>query len=222
MKPKLTPNKPFLLILYGYPGAGKTLFARQFANELENTIHMHADKLQHDLAEQLPVETSSNSSLSGTIFKYLVNEYLGNGLSVILDASLTKKNERKLFKKIAADNKASTIIVWIQIDADSAFSRVKKRDRRKAEDKYSQEYVSSEFKSVISSAQNPDNEDFVVISGKHTFQSQRSSVLKKLFETGILTRDQATQNIVKPGLVNLVPKNFSERGLLSRRNISIK
>lgn len=222
MKPKLTPNKPFLVILYGYPGAGKTLFARQFAAELENTVHMHADKLQHDLAEKLPNETSANPSLSGTIFKYLTDEYLSNGLSVILDASLTRKSERKIFKKIAVDNKASSIIVWLQIDADSAFSRVKKRDRRKTEDKYSQDYTPSEFQSVISGSQNPENEEFIVISGKHTFQSQRSSVLKKLFDMGVLSRDQATQNIVKPGLVNLVPKNFSERGLLSRRNISIK
>lgn len=210
------------MLLYGYPGSGKTLFARQFADELQNTIHLHADKLQHDLAEQLHAENQHNSALSGIIFKYLTEEYLNNGISVVLDASLTKKNERKIFRKIAADNKAEVVLVWLQIDADSAFARVKKRDKRKTEDKYADEYSPSEFQSIISGCQNPENEDFVVISGKHTFQSQKASVHKKLYELGILSRDHATQNIIKPGLVNLVPKNFSERSLLGRRNISIK
>lgn len=208
-------------MLYGYPGAGKTLFARQFADELQNTIHLQADKLQHNLLENLPGDASS-SSIPGTILKYLTNEYLNNGISVVLDASLTTKNERKLIRKIANDNKVESFIVWLQIDADSAFARVKKRDRRKIEDKYADEYIPSEFQSIISSCQNPDNEDFIVISGKHTFQSQKVSVLKKLYELGLLSRDQATQNIVKPGLVNLVPKNFSERGILGQRNISIR
>ena len=72
--------------------------------------------------------------------------------------------------------------------------------------------------------QNPSTtEDYVVISGKHTFNTQRNAVLKRLYELGMLSAESITSNVVKPELVNLVPKNpAAGRVDMSRRNIVIR
>jgi hypothetical protein len=66
------------------------------------------------------------------------------------------------------------------------------------------------------------NEDFIVVSGKHTFLSQKSAVVRKLHDLGLLSSTDLTNNVSKPQLVNLVPKNISGRVDLSRRNINIR
>lgn len=221
MTSKLTPAKPFLMILYGYPGSGKTFFARQMSEELNNTVHLHADKLQSDLSQELSSLSQSNGSFFNTIIKYMAQEYLNNGISVIADVPVNKKSDRRAFKALALANKALPILIWLQIDAESSFVRVKKRDRRKYEDKYAPEYTPDQFQEILSGSQNPNNENFTVISGKHTFKSQRAAILKKLYEQNIIKLDDSTNRLVKPELVNLIPK-LQARGHVLKRNISIR
>ena len=70
--------------------------------------------------------------------------------------------------------------------------------------------------------QNPRNEDYLVVSGKHTFNTQRSAVVKRLYEIGLISVDSANARIIKPGLVNLVPNPTAGRVDISRRNIVIR
>ena len=79
------------------------------------------------------------------------------------------------------------------------------------------------FDSIIGGMQNPTiTEDYMVISGKHTFNTQRSAVIKRLYDTGLLHSEQTTTGIAKPALVNLVPNTAGGRVDTSRRNISIR
>lgn len=222
MKSKLTANKPFLLMLYGYPGSGKTFFARQFAEEFNSAVHLDVDKINHELGDELHTINQHDHRVPEIIIKYMAKEFLNSGSSIIFDVSATKKSERKRIAKMALEHKATPILVWLQIDADSAFMRARKRDRRKAEDKYAAEYSSSEFQSIISSSQNPLNEDYVVISGKHTFKTQRGFVMKKMYDLGVLTPGQVSGKIVKPELINLVPNLSGRSSVLGKRNISIR
>lgn len=100
--------------------------------------------------------------------------------------------------------------------------RLKGRDMRKSDDKYAKPYTKQTFDQYISAMQNPANEDYMVISGKHTFNTQRSAVVKKLYELGVVNAESASTNVVKPGMVNLVPKINGGRVDMSRRNITIK
>ena len=70
--------------------------------------------------------------------------------------------------------------------------------------------------------QNPiEREDFVVISGKHSFTSQKHAVYKKLVEKKLLNTDYANSNMPKPELVNLIPNLYGGRVDNRRRNIRI-
>lgn len=216
MQGKISPNKPVMIVLYGFPGSGKSTFAKQFAEEL-GAMHLHADKVASDLFN------GDVSKEQQKIVQYMAHELLKAGVSVVYDGPTARLAERRATQAVAYNAKAKIILVWLQIDPDTAFHRTQSRDRRKIEDKYAREYSQDTFESAISNQQNPDHEQYVVISGKHTFHTQSAAVLKKLYELGIISSIQASQaNLVKPELVNLVPQKLGGRVDMSRRNISVR
>lgn len=216
MQGKINPSKTILVVLYGFPGSGKTTFARQFAEELGG-MHLHADKIAADLFD------GNTTKEQQQFVQYMGHELLKAGVCVVYDGPATRIAERRSLRAVANSAKAMTVQVWLQIDSDTAFHRTQNRDRRKNEDKYAKEYNQDSFEAAIANQQNPDHEDYVVISGKHTFNTQNAAVLKRLYELGLISSIQASQaNLVKPGLVNLVPQKFGGRVDMSRRNISVR
>jgi hypothetical protein len=69
--------------------------------------------------------------------------------------------------------------------------------------------------------QNPQAEDYLVISGKHTFATQKSAIINRLYQIGLIESGAVQSSIAKPGLINLVPNPHAGRVDLSRRNITI-
>jgi hypothetical protein len=131
--------------------------------------------------------------------------------------------QRRELRDMARKNKVETILVWMQIDQESAFARVGKRDRRKLDDKYTPSIDRKTFDQVASYMQNPQQtEEYIVVSGKHTYHTQRNAVLKKLYDMGITSPDSNNPKVVKPGLVNLVPNPLAGRVDSTRRNIHIR
>ena len=218
---KLITSKPILFMLYGYPGSGKTHFARELGASF-GAAHVHGDRIRGELFEEPRYDQQENEIVKHLML-YMTEEFLSAGMSVIFDASIAKLADRRELRNIARKSKAEPLMIWLQIDSDSAFARLSHRDRRKLDDKYAAPHTRESFQTVIQSMQNPKNEEYMVISGKHAFNSQRSAILKKLYELGYIAGDTAATNVVKPGLVNLVPGSIrGGRVDASRRNILIR
>jgi hypothetical protein len=114
-------------------------------------------------------------------------------------------------------------LIWLQIDPDSAFARTQDRDRRTIDDRYAQPQDSNTFEKSLSSMQNPQpGEEYLVISGKHTFTTQKNAVVNRLYQQGLISTDVVQHSVAKPGLVNLIPNPHAGRVDLSRRNIVIR
>ena len=111
--------------------------------------------------------------------QYMADEFLRVGISVVYDTDALKQSDRRVLRDMARKYQAKHLLIWLQIDLESAFLRITKRDRRKAEDKFSSQYDRSTFDDITKLMQNPKDEDYVVISGKHTFNTQRMLLLKK-------------------------------------------
>ena len=218
---KITATRPILIMLYGYPGAGKTHFARQFVEAFQ-AAHVHGDRIRGELFTE-PRYDQQENELINHLMLYMTEEFLGAGMSVVFDTNAMRLSDRRELRNIARKSKAQPLLIWLQIDADSAYARLGQRDRRKSDDKYAQSYTPEAFQAHAGHMQNPKNEDYMVISGKHTFNTQRSAVIKKLYELGVIGTNPATTNVVKPGLVNLVPSQLQGgRVDPSRRNILIR
>jgi predicted kinase len=218
MNAKLSPTKPFIIMLYGFPGSGKTTFARLLSEEID-LAHIQADKI---VGELLGAD-NPNPDQEKRVAQYMTREFLRAGVSVIYDASTARIAERRAVREVGRLAKAPVVMVWLQIDPDTAFMRTQGRDRRKAEDKFATTYSVETFQHALERQQNPTpQEDYIVISGKHTFHTQRAAVMKKLYEIRLIDADQMNKKVVKPGLVNLVPNMLGGRGEVVRRNISIR
>jgi predicted kinase len=221
MGSKLVLNKPTLIMLYGFPGAGKTYFSRQLCEDL-SAAHIQGDRIRFELFEQ-PRYDKQENEIVNHLMEYMTEEFLNAGISVVYDISAARLSQRRILRDLARKVHAESALIWMQVDLESAFARSIKRDRRKADDKFAAPLDRTTFESLATQMQNPTTtEDFMVISGKHTYQTQRGAVIKRLYDLGLINPDAATNKMVKPGLVNLIPNPLAGRVDNSRRNIVIR
>ena len=218
---KILPAKSLLIMLYGFPGAGKSYFARQLAETL-SAAHIQGDRIRSELFENPRYDKEENEVITH-LMNYMAEEFLAAGMSVIYDTNAMRTAQRRELREMARKAHAEHVLIWLQIDVESAFARVSKRDRRRADDKYAMPLDRTTFDKLTGGMQNPTTtEDFVVISGKHVFSMQRSAFMKRLRESGLISSREASANIIKPGLVNLVPNPSAGRVDMTRRNIVIR
>ncbi len=218
---KLILNKPTLILMYGYPGAGKTFLARQMCEDIQ-AAHVQSDRIRYELFEQPRYDRQENQIIDH-LMQYMTEEFLNAGISVVYDINAMRAGQRRELRDLARKHKVQTMLIWMQIDAESAFARVGKRDRRKLDDKYTPSVDRKTFEQIASHMQNPQaTEDYMVISGKHTYHTQRSAIIKKLYDLGLVTTNTAGSRMVKPGMVNLVPNPLGGRVDTTRRNITIR
>lgn len=217
---KVIPNKPLLILLYGFPGAGKTYFARQLCEHIQ-AAHIQGDRIRGELFDKPQYDKEENQVIS-QLMDYMTGEFLNAGVSVVYDANAMRLTQRRALREVARKAKAQTVLIWLQIDHESAIARLSARDRRRSDDKFAMPVDRTTFQRIVGGMQNPQNEDYVVISGKHTFNTQLNAFIKRMREIGLVTDNQAVPKLIKPGLVNLVPSPNAGRVDMSRRNIVIR
>jgi predicted kinase len=218
---KITPTKPFLLMLYGYPGSGKTYIARQLSENVQ-AAHIQADRIRSELFEQPRYDKQENDIVT-QLMNYMASEFLAAGVSVIYDTNSMRSAQRLALRDLARRAHAQPLLVWLQVDPETSFARSVKRDRRRADDKYAAQWDRETFDGLIRAMQNPTTiEDYAVVSGKHVYATQQSAIVAKLKETGVLSLDDASSHVVKPGMVNLIPNGNAGRVDMTRRNITIR
>ena len=208
-------------MLYGFPGSGKTFFSRQLSDHLL-AAHVQADRIRAELFES-PTYSKDENHIVMSIMNYMTAEFLSAGVSVIYDVNAMRAPQRRLLRNMAVQAGAETLLVWLQIDQESAFNRVAKRDRRKTDDHFAQGLDRTSFDQLVTNMQNPElTERHLVISGKHVFSTQKSAILRHLQEKNLIDMNSTVSQIGKPGLVNLVPNPRAGRVDMSRRNIKIR
>lgn len=217
---KLQPTKPLLILLYGMPGSGKTFVARQLCEDIA-AAHIQGDRIRAELFEN-PTYSREENHIVASLMTYMAGEFLKSGISVIFDTNAMRLSQRRALRNVAIKIGAEPILLWLQIDAESAYNRSSKRDRRKHDDHYAQEMTPDVFQQLLSGMQNPElPEPFIVLSGKHVFTTQKNAVLRYLFEKRLIT-PETSHPLGKPGLVNLVPNPAAGRVDMTRRNINIR
>jgi predicted kinase len=217
---KVVLSKPVLICLYGYPGSGKSYVSRRLTDALQ-IAHINSDRIRGELFQTPRYDTQENAVVSH-LMSYMAEEFLSAGVSVIYDANTARTAQRRKLKELAKKYKAEFLLVWIQVDPESSFYRVENRDRRTSDDKFAQPHTKESFERQISTMQNPQGEEYLVISGKHTFATQKGAVVSKLYQMGLVSSEQVQHNVAKPELINLVPNPLAGRVDMSRRNISIR
>ncbi len=217
---KIELSKPLLLCLYGFPGSGKSYLARNLASSM-GIAHVSADRIRSELFQRPRYDAQENAVIRH-LMDYMTEEFLHAGVSVIYDANSSRAAQRRALREMAKKHKAQPLLIWLQIDQESAFARTQQRDRRTLDDKFSEPQTKASFDNQIAAMQNPQGEDYIVISGKHTFTTQKNAIVSRLYQLGLVSSETVQSSVTAPGLVNLIPNPAAGRVDMSRRNITIR
>jgi predicted kinase len=185
--------------------------------------HVSSDRIRDQLFEN-PTYDRQEQQIVLQMMLMMTDQYLSLGIPVIFDISLNRAVERRALRDIAKQHQAQNILIWLQIDQQSALLRSQTKDKRRAEDKYTSPLNQQQFEMLSASFQPPQNEDYLVVSGKHSFESQKGTIMRRLRELNLIDDESMKPHVAMPGLVNLTAQASAKAGRVdySRRNIVIR
>lgn len=156
-----TKNQPRALLIFGAPCSGKTTFGRKFAKRF-NLAFYDLDELQ------------SKYHLSRKLILVFIEQIAKTGQTLLIEGCLDTEKDRKEVGNIlsAADYQISTI--WIQTDLATIRTRLKARYKNVSDAK-------NAYETVVARLEAPSEEEApIILSGKHTFDTQVKHVLAGL------------------------------------------
>lgn len=122
----LLPDNPRLLMLAGLPGSGKSTFAREVVSR-QPFLVLESDRLRKTLVPR-PQYTADEHSRVFRACHWLIDEFLGQGYPVILDATnLGQRNRRPVFA-IARKHSAPLAIAVVTAPPELARRRLAERE----------------------------------------------------------------------------------------------
>lgn len=214
--------QPTIIYFLGMPGVGKSYVARQLS-ELLGAAHVSSDRLRYELFAEPRFDKGEHMVIT-RLMDYMTEEFLSIGRSVVYDISVSRLQDRRELRELARKHGAKELLIWIQTDVESAWNRAQLIDRRKSDDKYRAPIDRGIFEQYVRLIQNPQHEQYVVLSGKHFFETQKSAILRRLKEMNLLDVQSLNPQVGKPGLVNLVSQAQAQAGRVdpNRRNITLR
>jgi predicted kinase len=162
MKP-LQLRKPHLIVVVGVPGAGKSFFASKF------TTTFHAPYIDHSFYKPL---VNSQKACREIIFD-TVEKFLLSKQTFVVEGVGNSRADRRELSQLARKRGYDLLFVWVQIDTVVAHHRAVASKQAT--------YSQGEFDAAVRKFDPLERlEKYIVISGKHTHQTQFKMVLKKL------------------------------------------
>jgi len=209
----LSLSQPLVLMMIGVPGAGKSFFARQFAETFSAPL-VSMDKLRITISPQTTY-TRDEDIVVLELMKQQITEFIKTKKTFIIDGGLNTRVDRVAIQRFAQEAGYGTLIIWVQTDDPTCKLRAMRRKERNRFDAYNTSLSSEQFVSLSKRLTPPNaQEPFVVISGKHTYPTQAKVILKKL----VAPRAEAAAST--PISSTTTPQNH-ETTPPTRRSISI-
>ena len=158
----LSLSTPHIIATVGMPGSGKTHFAEQFAETFSAPLISH-----HRLQDISNDETMINQTMPK-----LLQEVMKTKQTVVFEGATDRRVERAELARLAREGGYKILFVWVQTDQNTARGRALKQMSDESYDRLAKRF-SEPHKS----------ENYVVISGRHTYSTQAKTILKKLTES---------------------------------------
>lgn len=164
-------TKPHLIVVVGIPGAGKTHFAQQFSSTFNAPFLRYEDLF----------EFSNDANSVDAIWNYVVDKLTQTRQTALLEGPSNTQAERRIVSDIARRAGYQPLFIWVQTEPATAEMRATRGVGRV---KPQFPISSSEFKERSAQFEPLLKvENYIVISGKHTYASQAKNVLQKLTQT---------------------------------------
>lgn len=154
-------TRPYALLVFGAPCSGKTTFCEKFA-EKYNLAYFDLEKL------------SLENNLSKKMLMLIIEQLLKTGQNLIFEGKIETEKERRELTNLLYRYNYQPSLIWIQTDISTIRSRLKARHQniRDAKNIYDTKLASLEAPSEL--------EHPIILSGKHTFETQAKHTLTGL------------------------------------------
>ncbi len=177
----LSLTKPLVLVVIGLPGAGKSFFSTQFADTFHAPL-LRSDYWHHLLYKDQTVTKASLQTVKTVLFAQLA-EILKTQKTCVIDGLGATKLEREKIRTSAQKADYDILYIWVQTDKATAKYRSMTRSKRRKGDVFNPSLSSEEYDNFEKRFTLPANsENYLVVSGKHTYATQARIVLKKLVQ----------------------------------------
>lgn len=153
--------QPRALLIFGAPCSGKSTFAEKFAKRF-GIAYYDLDELK------------ANYNLSRKLILMLVEQLAKTGQTIVLEGGVGTEKEREEMEHILKPAGYSVSTVWIQTDIATIRTRLKSKYRSVAKAKEVYDAVVPRLEAP-SEVENP-----IILSGKHTFETQLRHILASL------------------------------------------
>jgi predicted kinase len=117
--------RPFLIVVIGLPGTGKSHFCRQLAQRLPAII-LESDDLRKALFRS-PVYSAAESMRLFRACHLLMERFLGKGVSLIFDATNLSEHNREYLYRIAERLGIKLVLVLVEAPPELVYQRLKER-----------------------------------------------------------------------------------------------
>lgn len=154
-------NKPRALMVFGAPCSGKTTFAEKFAKKF--------DLAYYDLTELL-----SEGNFSREQILVVLEQILKTKQTILIEGLIDTEVERMEMRNIFRAYNYEPALIWVQTDVATIRNRMKIRYRSVSKAKDAYDTAVAEIEAPL------ENERPIILSGKHTFETQTKHVIAGL------------------------------------------
>ena len=153
--------QPRALLVFGAPCSGKSTFSKKFAKRF-NLAFFDLEELQ------------SKYHLSRKVILVFIEQIAKTGQTVLIEGCLNTEKDREEVRMVLRAAGYATSTIWIQTDIATIRSRLKARYKNVEEAK-------NTYESMVAALEAPSEaEQPIILSCKHTFETQVKHVLAGL------------------------------------------
>lgn len=156
-------SKPRALLVFGAPCSGKTTFGEKFAKRFRLAFY--------DLSE-----LKEKYGFSRKIILIILEQILKTKQTIVIEGEIATEREREEIRNLIRSYGYDPFLIWIQTDVSTIRTRLKTRYKNvsRAKDVYD---------AAVDKLEAPaDFEKPIILSGKHTFDTQARHVISGLAE----------------------------------------
>lgn len=180
--------KPYLFLMLGFPGSGKSYFAERLAREM-SALHLNSDAMRlaifgsRDETDRI-YHSDSRPVLNTYTFGAMncaTKSALNNGISVVYDANNNSIQERADIAASLENNTILPVVVWVSVPKEVAIQRVISRRETENQRQLSEEDAQIYIDKIDSTIEAPiESENVIKIEGTKQFEEQYESFKKQL------------------------------------------
>ena len=161
MEGNIKKTKPRAILVFGAPCSGKTTFCEKFSRQFRAPYYNLA-------------ALRDEAGFTEKQIHVVLEAISKTGQNIIVEGNLDTEAERLGVKKLLKSCGYNPALIWIQTDINTIKARLKSKYSSPSKAK-------TEYDTRVAKMEAPaDSEKPIILSGKHTFETQLSHVLAQL------------------------------------------